>query len=103
MSFRMDRPIEYLKGVGPLRGDLLKKELEIFLVEDLLTHYPFRYTDRTKISPIRQINSDSQFIQIKGRLTYFNEVGNKFNKRLIAHLKDESGQIELVWFRGIKW
>ena len=103
MSLFLDRPIEYLKGVGPLRGDSLKKELGIFTVGDLLAHYPFRYLDRTKIIPIREINDESQYVQIKGKLTYFDEVGQKFNKRLIAHLKDESGQIELVWFQGAKW
>ncbi|HXH19477.1 MAG TPA: ATP-dependent DNA helicase RecG [Chitinophagales bacterium] len=103
VGFFLDRPIEYLKGVGPLRGDLLKKELHIFRVEDLLGHYPFRYIDRTKIFPIRAISEDSQYVQIKGRLIYFDEVGNKFNKRLIAHLRDDTGQIELVWFKGIKW
>jgi len=103
VSLLLDRPIEYVKGVGPLRGDLLKKELEIFRVEDLLSHYPFRYVDRTKISLIGDIREDSQYIQIKGKLTYYNEVGAKFNKRLIACIKDESGQLELVWFQGIKW
>jgi len=103
VSFLLDRPIEYVKGVGPLRGDLLKKELEIFRVEELLAHYPFRYVDRTKIIAIKEIKDDSQDVQIKGKLTYYEEVGHKFNKRLVARLKDHTGQIELVWFRGIKW
>lgn len=103
MSLLLDRPIEYVKGVGPLRGDLLKKELGIFRVENLLAHYPFRYVDRTKIIPIDEISEDAQYVQIKGRLTSVQEAGNKFNKRLIAYLKDETGKIELVWFQGIKW
>lgn len=103
MNLFLDRPIEYVKGVGPLRGDLLKKELFIFKVEDLLNHYPFRYVDRSKISRIREIRDDSQYVQVKGRLTFFEEVGQKFTKRLVAHLKDDSGQIELVWFQGVKW
>lgn len=103
MSGLLDKPIEYVKGVGPQRGDLLKKELNIFKVEDLLNHYPFRYVDRTKIIPIKDISDDSQYVQIKGRLVYFDEVGQKSHKRLVAHLKDESGKIELVWFQGNKW
>lgn len=103
MSNFLDRPIEYVKGVGPLRGELLKKELGIFNVKDLLGHYPFRYVDRTKISLIREIKDDAQYVQVKGRLTYFEEVGQKSGKRLAAYLKDESGQLELVWFQGAKW
>lgn len=103
MNHLLDRPIEYVKGVGPLRGDLLKKELHIFKVEDLLNHYPFRYVDRSKISLIKEIKDESQYVQVKGKITYFDEVGQKFGKRLVAYLKDESGQIELVWFQGAKW
>lgn len=103
MNHFLDRPIEYVKGVGPLRGDLLKKELHIFMVEDLLNHYPFRYVDRSKISLIKEIKDESQYVQVKGKITYFEEVGQKFGKRLVAFLKDESGQIELVWFQGAKW
>jgi len=99
----LDRPIEYVKGVGPLRGDLLKKELFIFKVEDLLNHYPFRYVDRSKISLIKEIKGDEQYVQVKGKLTYSEDVGQKFAKRLVAYLRDESGQIELVWFQGAKW
>lgn len=103
MSILLEKPIEYLKGVGPLKGDLLKKELGIFKVEDLLSHYPFRYRDRTKIIPIKDIHDDSQYVQIKGKLVHFHELGNKFNKRLVAQLKDDTGRIELVWFRGVNW
>jgi len=103
VSHLLDRPIEYVKGAGPLRGDLLKKEMEIFTVADLLNHYPFRYIDRTKISPIKEIKDDSQYVVIRGRLAHFDEAGAKFSKRLVGYLKDDTGQIELVWFRGIKW
>ncbi len=102
MSF-LDRPIEYVKGVGPLRGDLFKKELEIFCVADLLNHYPFRYVDRTKFTSIKEIKDDSQYVQLRGKLTIVGEAGSKFSKRLIGNLKDDSGSIELVWFKGIRW
>ncbi len=103
MPYLPDRPIEYVKGVGPLKGDLLKKELQIFNANDLLNHFPFRYIDRTKILPIKSVSEEMPHVQIKGKLTYIEEAGVKFNKRLVAYLRDETGQIELVWFQGVKW
>ena len=99
----LDTPIDYLKGVGPLRSDLLKKELRIFTYGDLLTHYPFRYIDRSKIHTIAELKPDSPSIQLKGQIIKFEEKGQKRAKRLIAHFKDETGIIELVWFKGIRW
>ena len=99
----LDTPIDFLKGVGPLRSDLLKKELRIFTYGDLLTHYPFRYIDRSKIHTIAELRPDSPSIQLKGQIIKFEEKGQKRAKRLIAHFKDETGIIELVWFKGISW
>jgi len=99
----LDTPIDFLKGVGPLRSDLLKKELRIFTYGDLLTHYPFRYIDRSKIHTIAELRPDSPSIQLKGQIINFEEKGQKRAKRLIAHFKDETGIIELVWFKGISW
>lgn len=98
-----DTPIEFLKGVGPQRGDLLKKELQIFRFYDLLTHYPFRYIDRSHIHRIAEVNDDSSYLQVKGIITSFTTVGAKRNTRLVATLRDDSGSIELVWFKGLKW
>jgi ATP-dependent DNA helicase RecG len=99
----LQTPIEYLKGVGPQRADVLKKELSIFTYNDLLYHYPFRYIDRTKFYKIRELNSDLPTIQVIGRITHREVVGDKRTKRLVAQLKDETGTLELVWFQGIKW
>ena len=99
----LETPITYLKGVGPVRADLLKKELNIFTFHDLLTHYPFRYIDRSIIHRIIDLKSDMPYIQIKGILLKFEERGKKRAKRLIAYFKDESGTIELIWFKGIHW
>jgi ATP-dependent DNA helicase RecG len=99
----LDTPIDFLKGVGPLRSDLLKKELRIFTYGDLLMHYPFRYIDRSKIHTIAELRPDSPSIQLKGQIIKFEEKGQKRAKRLIAHFKDETGIIELVWFKGIRW
>lgn len=99
----LDTPIDFLKGVGPLRADLLKKELRIFTYGDLLMHYPFRYIDRSKIHTIAELSPDSPSIQLKGQIIKFEEKGQKRAKRLIAHFKDETGVIELVWFKGTRW
>src|SRR5580704_3590248 len=99
----LSNPIEYLKGVGPARGDLLKKELGIFTFKDLLEHFPYRHIDRTKISSISEIGPQTEFIQIAGRLMSLDKMGARKGKRLVAELKDSSGVIELVWFQGINW
>ena len=62
-------PIEYLKGVGPAKADLLKKELRIFTYQDLLYHYPFRYVDRSKFYTIGEVKSADIEVQIIGKIT----------------------------------
>ena len=99
----LQTPIEFLKGVGPQRADLLRKELSIFTYGDLLQHYPFRWADKSKFYKIGQINSDQAEIQVIGKITQIDEVGENRGKRLVAHFEDETGQTELVWFKGIKW
>ena len=96
-------PIEYLKGVGVSRADVLKKELEIFNFEDLLRHFPYKYIDRTRFYKIKDINPDMPYVQVLARLTQKEIVGEKHTKRLVAQAHDDTGTIELVWFQGIKW
>lgn len=95
--------IEYLKGVGPKRAEIIKKELGIYTYEQLLSYYPFRYIDRSKVHQIKNINSTEIHVQLKGKITRISEAGEKRGKRLIAQLQDDTGSIELVWFKGIKW
>ena len=76
-------PIDYLKGVGPIRADLLKKELGIFTYNDLLKHYPFRNIDKSKLHNISELRQDMPDIQIKGCVIKFEEKGQKRAKRLI--------------------
>jgi len=96
-------PIEYLKGVGPQKADVLKKELQIFTIGDLLQDYPFRYIDRTKFHKIRELHSEMIGAQVLGRLMSLQEIGEKRGKRLVAQFKDDTGMIELVWFQSIAW
>ena len=99
----LETPIDYLKGVGPSRADLLKKELKIFTYGDLLEHYPFRYIDKSIIYNISDLTPNMPYVQLKGKIIKFEEKGHKKGKRLIAHFKDSTGVLELVWFKGIRW
>ncbi len=99
----LDTPIEYLKGVGPQRADILKKDLSIFTIGDLLQHYPFRYVDKTKIYSISEITPATQFIQLKGVVTNIQTKGKRYKKILTALLKDDTGTVELIWFKGVNW
>lgn len=95
--------VEYLKGVGPARAELLRKELNIYNFEDLLYYFPFRHVDRSEIIRIRDITSDAAYVQIRGVIHNLRELGSKRSTRLTAQLTDNSGEIELVWFQGIRW
>jgi ATP-dependent DNA helicase RecG len=96
-------PVEYLKGVGTQRADILKKDLRIFNYGDLLQHYPFRYIDRTRFYKLKELNSELPAVQILGRVISKEIVGEKHSKRLVAQFKDDTGSIELVWFQSIRW
>ncbi len=99
----LDNPIEYLKGVGPLRGDILKKEAGIYTFNDLLQYFPFRHIDRTQITPINRINPQTEYVQVIGKITSVETHGEKYSKRIVATLYDGTGDLELVWFQGINW
>lgn len=103
MSHLLDTPIEFLKGVGPQRAELLKKELGIFKFIDLAQTFPFRYVDRTQFYKVRDIQGDMPSIQLKGRLGRIETTGKKRANRLVATFYDDTGAIELVWFKGINW
>ncbi|WP_431214343.1 hypothetical protein ACQ86N_05725 [Puia sp. P3] len=79
----------------------MKKELGIFTFQDLLEHFPYRHVDRTKVNLIREIGPGTEFIQVAGRITSVNLLGDKRARRLVAELRDASGTLELVWFQGI--
>ncbi len=96
-------PVEYLKGVGTARADVLKKELGIKTLEDLLQHFPFRHIDRTRFYKIKDIQDDLPYVQVIARVTRKELLGEKHTKRLVAQVQDDTGVMELVWFQGIKW
>ncbi len=99
----LETPIVYLKGIGPQRAEVLKKELNIHTYWDLLTYYPFRYVDRTKFSTIKDIHDETQYVQIKGIVDRLEVIGLKQAKRLVVQFRDNTGIIELVFFKGYNW
>lgn len=96
-------PIEYLKGVGATRADVLKKELGIATFEDLLRHFPYKHIDRTRFYKVKEIDPELPYVQVLARITHKEILGEKHTKRLVAQAKDETGTMELVWFQCIKW
>lgn len=99
----LDSPIEYLKGVGPKKGELLRKELGIATFADLLFAYPSRYIDKTQFHRIVDLNEDIGAVQLKGVLRRISTEGEGRKTRLVGQFRDETGVISLVWFTGISW
>jgi ATP-dependent DNA helicase RecG len=99
----LDTTIEFLKGVGPKRAEILQKELGIFTYSQLLEYYPFRYIDRTRFYKVSELHPELPYVQILGRITGKETIGEKHKKRIVARLSDETGSIELVWFQSLKW
>ena len=95
--------IEYLKGVGPERARLLKEELKITTIDDLLHFFPNRYIDRSQFHLINELPKNNSEVQIKGKITQIEILPQKRGKRMVAHFEDKSGKMDLIWFRGYKW
>lgn len=103
MSSFFDTKIEFLKGIGAQRAELLNKELGIFTYGDLIEYYPFRHEDRSKFHYIRDLNEEMPAAQIKGRLTSIETIGSGHKQRLVANFQDATGNMELLWFQGVNW
>ncbi len=95
--------IKFLTGVGPKRAELLSKELGINTYFDLLYYFPYKYIDRTRFYKVSEVRPDMPHIQLRGRLEGFQVAGPPRKKRFVALLRDDTGVIELVWFRGLAW
>jgi ATP-dependent DNA helicase RecG len=103
MSDLATHNIMYLPGVGPKKAEILKKELKIASYEDLLYHFPYRYVDRSRFYPIREITGNMPYIQVKGKVTSLQMTGDGRGKRMIGTFYDGTGTLELVWFKGLKY
>lgn len=86
-----------------MRADALEAELGICTFGDLLRYYPFRYEDRSRVYTVAEINDDHTYVQLRGRLTKVTELGSGRKMRLSAEFTDETGSLELIWFKGIRW
>ncbi len=98
----LHQPIEYLKGVGPARGEILRKELSIHRIGDLLWDLPFRYIDKSQITPIGEARFLQEPVQLRGVFTAKRMEGSGHKKRLMANFEDASGTIEVIWFQRAK-
>ena len=101
MNLNMD--VKYIKGVGPVRAELLDKELGIKTVGDLLYHFPYRYIDRTEVHRISELVEDMPYVQLKGQIFDITSEGEGRKKRLRATFSDGSGWVDLIWFNQIKF
>lgn len=99
----LQTPIDYLKGVGPNRAGLLRSELGIQTYQDLLNFFPNRYLDKTRFYKINELQRNNSEVQVVGKIVHLRTVDQKRGKRLVADFIDDTGKMELVWFRGHKW
>lgn len=95
--------IAYLKGVGPKKAEILQKELGVFTFQDMLNQFPFRYIDRSQIQKVANINDDTVYYQLIGTISNLQLIGKPRATRATARFADDSGSIEIVFFRGLKW
>lgn len=99
----LDTPIEYLKGVGPQRGEVLKKEAGIYFFRDLLYYFPFRYVDRSQYDQVSDVPNKEGALNLRGHISNIRESGKGRGKRLNCRFSDGTGYIDLVWFKGVNW
>ncbi|HEX7412176.1 MAG TPA: ATP-dependent DNA helicase RecG [Bacteroidales bacterium] len=99
----LETKVEFLKGVGPKKAESLTRELNIRTFDDLITYYPFRYVDRSRFYTVSEINDESAYVQLRGKITGIQLLGTGHATRLSATFRDATGSIELIWFQGIKW
>lgn len=97
------RDIKYLTGVGPQRAATFNKELAIFTLKDLLYYFPYKYIDRSRLYYIHEIDGNMPYIQLRGQILSFEENGEGYRRRLIAHFSDGTGVVDLIWFQGQKF
>lgn len=103
MTDFLNQEIKFLPGVGPKRAEILSKELKIKTFRDLVYYFPYKYIDRTKVYRISEIHANMPYVQIKGILRSLKTIGIGAKQRLSAVFSDNSGTIELIWFKGVKW
>jgi ATP-dependent DNA helicase RecG len=103
MSELLDTEIKFLPGVGPKRAELLAAEADIHTFRDLIYYFPYKYVDKTRFYTISELDTDMQYVQIKGKIRRFSTEGGGAARRLTADFYDDTGMVRLVWFKGHKW
>jgi len=103
MSELLDSEIKFLPGVGPKRAELLGAEADIHTFRDLIYYFPYKYVDKTRFYKVRELDTDMQYVQVKGKIRRFTTEGVGKGRRLTADFYDETGIVKLVWFKGHKW
>lgn len=103
MNNIFNQDIMYLPGVGPKRKEILVSQLNIKTWGDLIEYYPYKYVDRSRVYPIRELSGDMPLVQIKGAIQVFEEFGEGRKKRIVAHFSDGRDVVDLVWFGGKNW
>ena len=103
MNNIFNQDIMYLPGVGPKRKEILVSQLNIKTWGDLIEYYPYKYVDRSKVYPIRELSGEMPLVQIKGAIQGFEEFGEGRRKRIVAHFSDGRDIVDLVWFGGKNW
>lgn len=99
----LETPVEYLKGVGPKRAEVLRSELGINSFHDLLMYFPFRYVDRSRLYTISEINDESSYVLFKAKVERVQLIGKARAARLVARVSDATGSIDLIWFKGVQY
>ena len=101
MKLELDkRAITYLPGVGPRKADILKKEAEIVSYEDLLYYFPYKYVDRSRFYTVSEVTGSMPYIQLKGKILFFDQVGEGRSKRLIGKFTDGTGTLDRSGSKG---
>jgi len=103
MSELLDSEIKFLPGVGPKRAEMLQAEAGIFTFRDLIYYFPYKYIDKTRFYKVKELDTDMQHVQIRGKIRRFSTDGAGPGRRLTADFYDETGMVRLVWFKGQKW
>ena len=104
MMLELDkRAITYLPGVGPRKAEILQKEAEIVSYEDLLYYFPYKYIDRSRFYTVSEVTGNMPYIQLKGKILFFDQIGEGRTKRLIGKFTDGTGTLDLVWFKGLNY
>ena len=99
----LNQSIEFVKGVGPARSKLLGEELNLKTIKDLIDFYPFRYIDRSRFYKIEEIPKNQSEVQIIGKIKSIRRTKVRYRDRLNCEFYDNSGRIDLIWYRGFNW